>query len=391
MSLWWARRDQLDDDQRQLIEGLDLEGDYLVLGPPGSGKTNVLLRRAQFVRTQGMPNILVLTFTRSLTEFLRTGCYNANGAEIFPPNLITTYEAWMRGMYRRAKVDLPKENNDLQTRKRELAVGALQISEDANLPRYDALFVDEAQDLLPEEVNLIRYRADRLFFVGDDRQRIYGDVCGLNAVRELNPVPTESSLSFHYRLAPEICSMADRILTNVSGGRLSATSHYDGPRPGRVDVHPAGNPEEILDAMVSNLTDQVRVYGDLLAQGDRLGVVVPRTADREIVLRAIEATDALTGRAQIVRARTGDAADKDHSTAIDPQKPILILTEHGCKGLEFRALHWLFVDSLAHYRTDERYYTVVTRAKTSLDIYHTNALPQTLARSYAEPMEDIWS
>jgi superfamily I DNA/RNA helicase len=60
MSLWWARRDQLDEHQVELIENLPLRESHLVLGPPGSGKTNVLLRRAQFVRSQGMPNIWFL-------------------------------------------------------------------------------------------------------------------------------------------------------------------------------------------------------------------------------------------------------------------------------------------------------------------------------------------
>ena len=70
MSLWWAKKEQLDEYQLALIEGLPLRESYLILGPPGSGKTNVLLRRAQFVRGQDMPNVLVLTFTRPLTEFL---------------------------------------------------------------------------------------------------------------------------------------------------------------------------------------------------------------------------------------------------------------------------------------------------------------------------------
>ena len=87
MSLWWVQKDQLDADQMALIEQLPLRDSVLILGPPGCGKTNVLLRRAQFVRGQNMPNVLVLTFTRSLTEFVRTGCMDAQGREIFPRGL----------------------------------------------------------------------------------------------------------------------------------------------------------------------------------------------------------------------------------------------------------------------------------------------------------------
>ena len=87
MSLWWARRDQLDPEQIALIEQLPLRQSFLILGPPGCGKTNVLLRRAQLVRGQRMPNVLVLTFTRSLTEFVRTGCVDAQRTRDFPQEL----------------------------------------------------------------------------------------------------------------------------------------------------------------------------------------------------------------------------------------------------------------------------------------------------------------
>lgn len=391
MTNWWARRDQLDEHQLRLIDDLEIEGRYLVLGPPGSGKTNVLLRRAQYLRSQRLPNILVLTFTRSLTEFLRTGCYNSSRVEIFPTDLVTTYESWMRQMFRKSGAPLPQDGATFIERRRRLASEALALVRGGRIPKYDALFVDEAQDLLPEEVELINNSSDRLFFVGDDRQRIHGSTNGLDAVRAIVPAPHEETLPFHYRLAPEICEMADRILVSVSGEPLAKSCHYEGPTPTRIDAHALPNRDAIIQSMLNSLQNQYRVYEDLLRQGDRLGIIVPRTDDRDLVLEAIEADPALVGKAQIVRARTADASDRDHVTTLDPSKPILILSEKGCKGLEFRALHWLFVDENATYRSDELYYTVVTRAKTSLDMYHSSSLPPTLAQAYAKPAEDIWA
>jgi hypothetical protein len=63
-TLWWTKKEQLDKHQVALIEQLPLRETFLVLGPPGSGKTNVLLRRAQFVRGQNMPNVLVLALPK---------------------------------------------------------------------------------------------------------------------------------------------------------------------------------------------------------------------------------------------------------------------------------------------------------------------------------------
>ncbi len=389
MSLWWAKREQLDKDQVDLIENLSMEGNYLVLGPPGSGKTNVLLRRAQFTRTQGMPNVLLLTFTRALSEFLKTGCINSNGSEVFPPSLIMTIESWIRGMYRSEGISLP-DDGDFDTRKALLASGAKQIASKLKQPPFDVIFVDEAQDLTMEEVELLKIRARRLFFVGDDRQKIYSGSNGMSSIDDLLPSIDRRVLSFHYRIAPEICGMADRIMSGVSGKTLTETCHYDGPRPGRINTHQGAHVSSI-SSLIQSLKAQLRAYGDRIAQGDRLGIVVPRRNDRQEIANALENETDLASKWQIVRARTGDDSDRNYNPALDASRPILIMTEQACKGLEFRALHWMFVDDLAHYRTDERYYTIVTRAKTSIDIYHEGALPSPLAKSYAPPVKELWS
>ena len=232
MSLWWARRDQLDPQQVKLVENLPLRQNHLVLGPPGSGKTNVLLRRAQFVRTQQMPSVQVLTFTRPLAEFLKTGCYDSSGREIFPPNLIDTIESWCRNLYEEHQEALPARQGDLADWKRSLAFGASEFAARKHLPQYDAIFVDEAQDLLNEEVALLSHWGRNLFFVGDDKQRIYGHPSGLPAVRAHIPAKNEHILQFHYRVAPELSEVADRILRSTGNGSFTSPAHNAGPGRG---------------------------------------------------------------------------------------------------------------------------------------------------------------
>lgn len=388
MSLWWARKNQLDETQIKLIEDLPLRESQLVLGPPGSGKTNVLLRRAQFVRTQQMPNVMVLAFTRSLTEFLKTGCYDAQGREIFPRACVSTLESWIRSLYAQHDAQLPPEQNSLPHWKAALADGAMGFASAGKVPQYDTLFVDEAQDLMPEEVALLRAWSPVLFLVGDDRQQIYDHSAGLTAIHALDSPPSEHTLPFHYRMAPELCEVADRILVPQGGKPISQSSLYVGPRPGRIEVHGPLARSKQIDAAIAILRDQLRAYADMIEQGDLLGIVVPRKDDRETVLAALDNDEALAGKAQIVRARGID--DRGYDPTLDPEKPIAILTEQGSKGLEFRALHWLFVNELAYYRRIETYYTVVTRAKTSLDVYHDDDLPQILAKAYSAPATDIW-
>ena len=383
MSLWWAKKDQLDVDQVALIEQLPLRDSVLILGPPGCGKTNVLLRRAQFVRGQNMPNVLVLTFTRSLTEFVRTGCMDAQGREIFPRECVTTIESWLRSLYRRHKTELPEPTNDLMEWKRRLARGAIDFANATRVPRYDALFVDEAQDLVQEEVDLVAAWSEVRFFVGDDRQKIFPEAEGLGAVRQIVTPDHERILRFHYRVARQICRAADRVLLPHGSASLESTCHYNGPEPARVTVQP--NAQTKLDQLndaAERLKQQVRVYADFIDQGDRLGVVVARKTDRDFVLEYLSQDPDLQNMAQIVRAR--DAEETDYDPALDTTRPIIILTAKGCKGLEFRTVHWLFADELRHHQSDEDYYTVITRAKTSLNIYYTELLPEILARAHAE-------
>lgn len=388
MSLWWAKKEQLDDEQLDLIENLEHAQNHLVYGPPGSGKTNILLRRAQFVRSQGFTNVRVLTFTRPLTEFVRTGCLNSQQKEIFPRSLISTLQRFSLDLFERLQVD-PPYDPDFREGKRLMAKAALELSLSDTAPKHDVLFVDEAQDLMPEEVEFLASQSRNLFFVADSRQKIYEHGGGLEAVEKLVPEGNRHTLKWHYRIAPEICEVADKILTSTSGSSLLSTQLYKGPKPGTVDDHGPLSPNQQLADAAQRLADQIRVYSGLLGQGDRLGVIVPRITQRADVFAFLEAGPRLAGRCQIVRARTGDD-DDDHDPTLDPERPILIVTTKGVKGLEFRALHWLFCDDLAYYQTPELYYTVVTRAKTRVDLYYSTELPAELAQAHAKPDEGMW-
>ncbi len=257
------------------------------------------------------------------------------------------------------------------------------------IPPYDALFIDEAQDLLAEEVDLIAQWSPVIFFVGDDRQKIFENTEGLDAVRKVVPPANERILEFHYRVAPEICQVADRILLPPNGKSLASTEHYSGPKPATVTIQPqALTKDRQLEITALRLQEQIRVYGDLIRQGDRLGVIVARKDDREVVFSYLETVQALAGKSKIIRSK--EDSDDAYDPSFDSDAPICILTVKGCKGLEFRAVHWLFADELSHHHKPEHYYTVVTRAKTSLDVSYTNALPQTLARAHSETGVTEW-
>lgn len=69
---WWTRPEHLDTEQRDVVS-LPLAGNHLVIGPPGSGKTNLLLLRASYLQANGINNFQLLTVGRVLREFLASG------------------------------------------------------------------------------------------------------------------------------------------------------------------------------------------------------------------------------------------------------------------------------------------------------------------------------
>ena len=90
---WWVTADELDPDQKRLIE-IPRDGKYLVLGPPGR-ETNILILRAADLIGSGLRNILVVTFTRALKEFIEAGAHNRYR---LPRNLFTTFANWSEAL-----------------------------------------------------------------------------------------------------------------------------------------------------------------------------------------------------------------------------------------------------------------------------------------------------
>ena len=86
---WWIKPEELDEDQKRIVS-LPLDKNYLVLGPPGSGKTNLLLLRASHLYKGGYPDIAILLFSRKLQEFVASGAskYFLSTGKVIIPTII---------------------------------------------------------------------------------------------------------------------------------------------------------------------------------------------------------------------------------------------------------------------------------------------------------------
>lgn len=352
---WWIGEEELDEDQKDVI-GLPSEGDHLVVGPPGSGKTNILLLRANYLALAGRPNIAIVVFTRTLRKFIASG-----GAEYaFPPDKIMTSMKWQRDVLHQYGVALDPPDR-FEEQRQYFAKKIARLIEVRRLSNiYDAILLDEAQDYTQEEIDIFKQLGGQLFAVADSRQQIYLDknssdeplaaICG--AVQNI------LHLRYHYRNGQKICMLADRIAKDSETYEpLTPTSNYnEAKNPSSVTVF-KGSLAAQCKEIAAALRTQLRAF-----PGELLGVVCPKRDHVAEVFSRLTCEPDLTSHLCKI---------DDDDDAFDSSKPICVSTIHGAKGLEVRALH---VAAAEHIKTAKHQrnlgFTAVTRAKTSLTIYH---------------------
>lgn len=372
---WWTKPEQLDDAQKKVL-ALDKDADHLVCGPPGSGKTNLLLLRAAFLHKINRRNFVVITYGRVLREFLATGTAHYP----FSSDRLKTFASWAGGLSSAAGLSVPKSKKEEDVRA-ALVANLQALIEADDHPVFDCLLVDEAQDYAPNELDLMRALAKKVFFVGDDRQEIYDKRGGLAHLKGV--VHSIVSLSAHYRNGLRICRVADAIYEELDDeAGLEAHSLYD----------EAAFPSTVIDSGDLDLVEQAAKAVDEIANqliaypSGLIGVLCPRHVDLDVVAEVLQSSS-IKDKVQVERFADG-------YSPLAADRRVLVTTLHGAKGLEFRAVHILAADAIGCFRkrTKKVAYTSVTRAKTYLAVYHDRSLPgffeKSLTCAEVEPTPD---
>ena len=236
---------------------------------------------------------------------------------------------------------------------------------------YKSIIVDEAQDMSPQALKLLRALApvgkNDLFLVGDAHQRIYGQPISLSACG-INIIGRGKKLRLNYRTTEEIRQEAVKFLDDGLSDDLDGNKDSLGPYTSLTHgVLPVNEQFANFEALLANMQEQIKAFQDVPNYVLRNICVTVRTNAQ--VEKFEEALSKLGIKTYALSAENPDAADIEG---------VRIATMHRVKGLEFdviflvmkqNELERTYEDQVRQEQEKSLRYVAATRARKGLFIY----------------------
>jgi DNA helicase IV len=358
---------ELNKDQDEAL-ALPLEGQHLIIGGPGTGKSVVALLRARRLeetkKTYGtlVYNQLLQHSNRHL--FGRDQLFRA-----------MTWDSWFRRYFKRCFAsDIPTLAPDYPGGFRPIDWSAVEIQVQSldNVPDQSDKFIviDEGQDMPPAFYRTLTHLGFENFYVAaDQNQQIHPDKCSsrqdIENTLAIEPDDT-LELKTNYRNTHPIALLAQHYYPADPAS----------PRPDLPDLIPAAATPELWTYGVANTAPLASIAGNILQLSDRnprklIGIITPnnqvRTRFNDALLQANPKSD--NGKPPIHTFVSGQRELPDFG-----QGGIMIINAQSCKGLEFDTVILADIDQHQPkhlYTLKARFYVMVTRAREQLILLRT--------------------
>jgi superfamily I DNA/RNA helicase len=308
---------QLTREQRSIVE-VRPDRHHLVMGPPGSGKTQVLLHRARWLRDRAHTppdRFRIFVYTNVLSQFIRQSLdYLA-----IPPGTVQTFDDWCGDLWgklvggRKPKVPAPGKGLDYQAIRRGVAA-ALQKTPGA-APLLDFAMVDEGQDLDAYAYQILRAAVPHVSVFADARQQIFeGGLGEAEILTALGVAQQTAALLPAFRNSPDVAKLASYFGNHFDGLNYSAK---DRQKP---CFYVAADWDDEIDQMAIIIREQMRL-------NHKVCIIVPTNRDLYGVAKR------LTERGVPVEKATPPRGGAPHAdfNSLTPK----IATYHSAKGLTF--------------------------------------------------------
>jgi superfamily I DNA/RNA helicase len=195
--------------EQDAINNLPLDESFLVIGPPGTGKTVMALYRASMLNKR-KEDVFVLMHSRLLMQYTKSGI----GA-LKIDGMVDTFHHWLysffKGKFSLHPPSIAKWVYDWPEIFRLLSA---KPCAPGSLPH---LIVDEGQDLPPNFYFAAKYLARRLTVFADENQRIQKENSTLKDIKIYGPKSVHK-LTRNYRNTKEIAALASAFATGLESG-----------------------------------------------------------------------------------------------------------------------------------------------------------------------------
>ena len=341
---WLIPRDELTPDQIRALE-LRTNEHRVILGAPGSGKTQILLHRARYLSEElgiGPDRFHIFVYTKVLRAYIQDAL-----AELgFPDDCVTTLDDWCVRMHKRnISPVLPRDGKWADFAAVRKAVS--RVVKGRTL--FDFVLVDEGQDLNPEAFALIRGLAPHITVAMDHKQQIYDEGSGeAEIIKALGLRRSNLTLLDAFRCCPYIVRIAAEFIPD----RAEREAFLNQGRTKQTEI-------------------QTPLLYEALDFEDEKARLIEVLRERQLVDRSIAILFPLKrqteGFAEGLRAE-GIPVETVKNDALDFSTPLpKLLTFHSAKGLTFdsvlmpRLVKNSFAGPMSK-RTERLLYVGLTRA-----------------------------
>ena len=360
----------LSKDQDAAL-ALPLEGQHLVVGGPGTGKSVVALLRVRRLAAES-ENYRFLSYNKLLDQSSR---------HLFGSNLNAfTLDTWFRRLWK----SIFKENVPLQEADRPGGYQAIDWPsvtvrlQNGNPPKhsYDLPFlvIDEGQDMPPAFYNaLANLQFENFYVVADQNQQIHPEKCSsrqdIENALAISPADT-LELKANYRNTRPVAQLAQHF---YPGDPAS-------PKPELPAAKPAVSAPELWNYGNGSALTVEGIAERILQSADRnprklIGIITPNNRVREKFIDILERISPVLDhdKPQIRTFVSGQDESLDFGIG-----GIMVINAQSCKGLEFDTAVLADIDEhQPRHNSDalkKRFYVMVARAREQIILLRTGNL-----------------